>query len=296
MRDSMVFYRSFYEAAKELPEENRLRFYEALFAYAMDDEDAELTGIENALYIASVPLIDSNKKRYESSLKGGRPKGGAIRENVGNNRITAISKPTVSKIKTDGYQNQKPNVYVYDYSYGDGDGDGNGNGSGSSGNTDEVIYLSDSILNYLNSKVGSSYETSTETADRISALMERGYDLNDMKRVVDKKSAEWLDDNLMAHYLRPSTLFGEKFEEYLQAPEPKQVRDQKQVQVDVESLKAERQEKSDEVELIRSRIHELNQTEQSVRENQSELADLRLQEELNQERIQFIDKRLESVT
>ena len=36
-----------------------------------------------------------------------------------------------------------------------------------------------------------------------------------MKAVIEKKNAEWKDDKRMARFVRPSTLFGDKFDEYL---------------------------------------------------------------------------------
>lgn len=266
----MVFYRSFYEAAKDLPEENRLRLYEVLFEYAMNDTEPDLVGVESACFKLMKPQIDANARRLENGRLGGRPKT-KLKPNY-NQTITST----------------KPNVNVND------NANGNDNVSGSSRNSD-VSSLSDQVINYLNSKTGSSYETDNDTTDMVLALTKQGYDLDDMKRVIDKKSSEWLGDNLMAHYLRPSTLFGSKFKEYLQAPEPRQAEEAKPV-VDTEALQEERQEKSDELELIQSRIHELNQTKQSVIDNQPELADLRLQEEITRERIEFIDKRLEGVT
>lgn len=43
MKDSFVFYRSFYEAIKLLNDEQRLKLYEAIFEYALNDIEAELT-------------------------------------------------------------------------------------------------------------------------------------------------------------------------------------------------------------------------------------------------------------
>ena len=47
-----------------------------------------------------------------------------------------------------------------------------------------------------------------------------GYTEADLRAVVDKKCAEWISDPKMRGYLRPSTLFGPKFSEYLSQPEP----------------------------------------------------------------------------
>jgi len=79
------------------------------------------------------------------------------------------------------------------------------------------------VINYLNSKTGAVYDPqTTESVELINDLIKSGYDIDDLKKVVDKKCAEWLDDKIMRSYLRPSTLFGPKFAEYLAAPEPMQ--------------------------------------------------------------------------
>ena len=71
------------------------------------------------------------------------------------------------------------------------------------------------IITYLNDKVHASYRTSTrKTRDLIKARMNEGFKVEDFKTVIDKKSAEWMNTE-MEKYLRPYTLFGTKFESYL---------------------------------------------------------------------------------
>lgn len=74
------------------------------------------------------------------------------------------------------------------------------------------------IIDFLNSKSGTNYKaTSQDTKRHINARVNEGFTLEDFKTVIDKKCAEWLGTD-MAKYLRPSTLFGTKFESYLNAP------------------------------------------------------------------------------
>lgn len=71
------------------------------------------------------------------------------------------------------------------------------------------------ITEYLNNKTGSSYRHSTKkTKDLIKARFNEGFTLEDFKTVIDKKSVEWMNTD-MQKYLRPETLFGTKFESYL---------------------------------------------------------------------------------
>ena len=83
--------------------------------------------------------------------------------------------------------------------------------------TTEKIYIPfREIIDYLNEKTSSKYKHTTRaTKDLIKARFNQGFDLDDFKKVIDNKTAEWLNDPNMSKYLRPETLFGTKFESYL---------------------------------------------------------------------------------
>ena len=71
------------------------------------------------------------------------------------------------------------------------------------------------IVDYLNLRIGSHYKSSSsKTRTSIHARWMEGFRLDDFKNVIDKKSKEWGGTDL-AKYLRPETLFGTKFESYL---------------------------------------------------------------------------------
>ena len=71
------------------------------------------------------------------------------------------------------------------------------------------------IVDYLNSKTSKNYRASTrKTKSLINARMNEGFTVDDFKKVIDNKTAEWLNTK-MEQYLRPETLFGTKFESYL---------------------------------------------------------------------------------
>ena len=81
---------------------------------------------------------------------------------------------------------------------------------------DKEIYIS--IISYLNEKTGKSFRPSSKkTRSCIHARLEEGFKLDDFKTVIDNKCADWLGDKKMDEYLRPETLFGTKFESYLNA-------------------------------------------------------------------------------
>jgi uncharacterized phage protein (TIGR02220 family) len=80
---------------------------------------------------------------------------------------------------------------------------------------DKDLYKS--IVEYLNQKAGTHYKPSSKsTQTKIHARLNEGFTLDDFKTVIDKKVAEWKGTE-MEQYLRPETLFGTKFEGYLNA-------------------------------------------------------------------------------
>ena len=72
------------------------------------------------------------------------------------------------------------------------------------------------VVEYLNQKTGKNFKhTSKVTQRHIRARFAEGFTVNDFKQVIDKKCSDWLRDQKMKEYLRPETLFGTKFESYL---------------------------------------------------------------------------------
>lgn len=71
-RESFVFYRSFYEAVKNLPDDIRGEILSALMEYALNGVEPEnLSGIARGYMILMKPQIDANNRRYNN---GCRPK------------------------------------------------------------------------------------------------------------------------------------------------------------------------------------------------------------------------------
>lgn len=71
------------------------------------------------------------------------------------------------------------------------------------------------IIDYLNLKSNSNYKySSSKTQSLIKARINDGFTLNDFKVVIDNKCEEWLGTDF-EKFLRPETLFSNKFEGYL---------------------------------------------------------------------------------
>lgn len=90
------------------------------------------------------------------------------------------------------------------------------------------------IIEYLNQRIGSNYKpNASKTKTAIHARVQEGYTLEDFKIVIDKKVNEWYGTD-MAKYLRPETLFGNKFEGYLNQPETKRVFTTKDIENEID--------------------------------------------------------------
>jgi len=82
------------------------------------------------------------------------------------------------------------------------------------------------IIAYLNDKTGKSYRAVGKNKELIKARWNEGYTLEDFERVIDNKVATWKgvtfqDGTLGDRYLQPTTLFGGKFDGYLNETQPK---------------------------------------------------------------------------
>lgn len=83
--------------------------------------------------------------------------------------------------------------------------------------SNEIPDLLTTILNYLNEKKPSKIpfkKTASNTSD-LKARIKEKYKEEDFKKVIDLKIEQWKDSDKMKKYIRPSTLFGEHFGEYL---------------------------------------------------------------------------------
>lgn len=104
MRDSVLIYRSFWEALKYLPEKERLEAITAIIDYGLDGTEPNVSGTAYALFIMAKPLIDKNNVRYQNGTKGGK---------VGT-KPEPNENQTVTKPEANDNVNDKDNVHAND--------------------------------------------------------------------------------------------------------------------------------------------------------------------------------------
>ena len=127
----LPFYRSYWEALKDLSDTNRLKLYDAIFNFVFKNEEPKLTGLPNSLWILLRPNIDKSVRKTaansQNGKKGGRPSTETQTEPTENPTETQTkphAKPTKkadiyrskeqgvkNKSKEQGVKSEEKNVY-----------------------------------------------------------------------------------------------------------------------------------------------------------------------------------------
>ncbi|MFY4465309.1 conserved phage C-terminal domain-containing protein [Lactobacillus paragasseri] len=181
------------------------RYHETV--YKEDKKKLEVTETQQYRLVTRSPIVqDTDSKQDDSDMD-------------------TKSEHDVNSLDTSCIQDDN-NVYTEDKLSKDKLSKDNNNKLSSSENVDpepkqksqKIPY--EKIIDYLNRKTDSHYRpTSKATRRLIKARYNEGFTDIDFKTVIDKKCAEWLQDGNMVQYLRPETLFGTKFEAYLNQPD-----------------------------------------------------------------------------
>lgn len=191
--NSFTFFKNYYEVIKELPKEDKRDILEAIVDYVFEDKIPNLTGLKKGIWQLIQRPIDiskrngSNKsKRNGEQMENKSKKNGKKMENKCSDLSISISSSISNScsniLENKGYGEKKPFKEVIDY---------------------------------LNKKIGSNFKpTSKTTQNKINARLNEGYNLDDFIAVIDKKCDEWRGTEF-EQYLCPETLFGTKFEKYL---------------------------------------------------------------------------------
>lgn len=67
-----TFFKSYYESLSDLDPDSRLHLYDAIFAYAFEGKNSELSGLESVVFRLIRPTIDKSISKYRNSVKNGR--------------------------------------------------------------------------------------------------------------------------------------------------------------------------------------------------------------------------------
>ena len=85
MRAQFTFYRSYWDALRELPQKDKNAVLSAICEYALDGTEAQLTGVQKAIFCLIKPTLDTAARKAASGKQGGskaeaKPKQSASKE------------------------------------------------------------------------------------------------------------------------------------------------------------------------------------------------------------------------
>lgn len=202
--NGFTIYKEYYELITLLTEREQQELLLAITKFMFED-------IEPTLNDKQTKIFNNLRRPLEKSKK--RSKCGSItksNENQEENEIEIKENQKEIKIKSNENQKENENKTHQDVNVIVNVND----------NVDvnvKKISLEEikGIVEYLNIKSNSHYKYSTDkTQTLIKARIKDGFTLDDFKIVIDKKCEEWLGTDF-EKFLRPETLFSNKFEGYL---------------------------------------------------------------------------------
>jgi len=107
-RDSMIIYRSFYEAIKELPKENQAEVWSAVYEFGLNGKRINLDGLNKTIFTLIAPQLEANYKKY---LNGIKPK-----QKQTESKTEAKPKQKVSKTEAnvnDNVNDNEKDIHIY---------------------------------------------------------------------------------------------------------------------------------------------------------------------------------------
>lgn len=202
MKDNFLVFRSAFNALCAVPAENAQRAFQMIGQYAMDDVMPEPDDpVAYGLFLAVKPIYDKSKRKEAAGRVGGLAKASNTLANASTDVANA------STALAEGYKKKKEKIKNKNINISP-----NGDMSGKP----DAEYPYKAIVDYLNDKTGKRFEDKSEDTRRfIKARIDEGHTVEEFFRVIDNMVAKWKGDPKMDDYLRPSTLFGTKFESYL---------------------------------------------------------------------------------
>lgn len=173
-----------------------------------------LSGLKSGIKeLEEIGYIQRNRKRDESGRLNGYEY--LVYEQPHHIRFSNVGKTVNGKTNNGKTVNGKSHTTNNNSTNNDLTNNNSTNNDSNILSGDPTAYPYREVINYLNKQTGKQYKSTTKKNQTvIRARTDEGFTLDDFKRVIDNKVSEWKGTD-MEKYLRPETLFGTKFEGYL---------------------------------------------------------------------------------
>ena len=204
----MVIHDDFWAAAQAMPEKQRAPFIYAIVEYRFTGKEPQGSPAWLPTFLVLKGRLDMGDEKSERARKAANARWG--------------NRPGKEDAVDDAAARAQADAQAHAGAYADTDAVASSCGNAEVEVEVEVEYIDnplipfDEIVHALNEAAGTRYRSSSAKTRRlIHARGAEGYRLPDFLAVIDTMAAEWADDPKMAKYLRPSTLFSPKFEDYV---------------------------------------------------------------------------------
>lgn len=284
-----VVYGDIEESLNELSDEQVAKLFRGMVSYFNTGNDPGFSGLIKMVFIPIRQQMDRDTDKYEKKCKKNK-------ESIQN---------YWDKVKADANEYERIQTYTNEYeripantNVANTNTKTNKNTNASTDKTTmsvpDASSLSSDLISYLNDKAGTSHKPTKTVVRQIQGLLDNGYTPFQIRTVIDKKCDEWLNDSKMRGYLRPSTLFGDKFDEYLNAPVSLRVEAERKRTESIEELRKRLEEKRTAMASISEAIEELRGDDGKFGDNLNEFRVLWDQKAILEDSIKQIEKRLEA--
>ena len=191
-----------YQAVKNFSNEDAGKLFHSICRYSLGEEIGDLEDKIQVAFNFFKNRLDKNRKNWEKTrnerIKSGR-KGGLAKQ--ANANFAKQNKQTVANVAVSDNVNVCDSVSVND-------------NKKKASPSDEIITILEDLNNKIKSKKGFS-PLAQCNQNLIKARMSEGFTVENFITVNEKKVKQWLHDPEMSKYLRPATLYGNKFDGYL---------------------------------------------------------------------------------
>ena len=190
--NGFTIYKEYYELITLLTEREQQELLLAITKFMFEDVEPTLNDKQTKIFNNLRRPLEKSKKRSKC--------GSITKSNENQEENETKTKENQKEIKIKSNENQKENESKTHQDV----------------NVNKITLAEiKGIIEYLNIKSNSHYKYSTDkTQTLIKARIKDGFTLDDFKIVIDKKCEEWLGTDF-EKFLRPETLFSNKFEGYL---------------------------------------------------------------------------------
>ena len=286
-KNSFVVYTGIKETLDSLTDDQVATLFRGMVDYQITGTAPQFDGVLKFAFIPIRQQMDRDNTKWErtkaaraeSGRQGGLRSGEVRRAKAEAEANEANASRFEANEANEANEAVNVNVNV--------DVNGNGNVNGA-----DAESLTSSLISYLNEKSGGKYKPTGAITERISELLAAGYTEADFIQVIDSKVAEWKDDPKMRSYLRPRTLFGDKFEEYVSGPVPIEVEEERQREEKRAKLLEERSATVTALDAINESIKEIRDGPGGVRSAWDDYRALSDQKAIAEQKIENIDNRL----